>query len=104
MFVIYHIQSTMQVGPTPNGHPHTAYAKVYKSRGAAINTMMKFNYRSHMRNENSIGPYGVASIEYYNKNVVKMVERTNLISGKTFMEASNTPGYCSPSSEAYWSM
>jgi hypothetical protein len=34
----------------------------------------------------------------------KMVERTNLMSGKTYMEDVNTPRSCSPSSEAYWSM
>ena len=33
-----------------------------------------------------------------------MVERTNMMSGKTFMEDINTPNYCSPASEAYWSM
>lgn len=34
----------------------------------------------------------------------QMVERTNLMSGKPYMEALGTPRYCSPSSEAYWSM
>jgi len=33
-----------------------------------------------------------------------MVERTNMMSGKKYMEDVNTPNYCSPSSEAYWSM
>lgn len=35
---------------------------------------------------------------------IKMVERVNLMSGKTYMEADNTPNHCSPASEAYWSM
>jgi hypothetical protein len=34
----------------------------------------------------------------------QMVEKTNLLSGKTYMESLDTPRYCSPSSEAYWSM
>jgi hypothetical protein len=34
----------------------------------------------------------------------KMVERTNLMTGKKFMEAEDTPNFCSPASEAYWSM
>ena len=38
------------------------------------------------------------------EDCVRMVERTNLISGKKYMEPSNTPNYCSPSSETYWSM
>lgn len=35
---------------------------------------------------------------------VKMVQRVNLMSGRTYWEAEDTPGFCSPSSEAYWSM
>lgn len=34
----------------------------------------------------------------------RMVERTNLMTGKKFQEDVNTPYYCSPSSETYWSM
>jgi hypothetical protein len=33
-----------------------------------------------------------------------MVERINIMSGKPFMERYDTPYYCSPSSETYWSM
>jgi len=34
----------------------------------------------------------------------RMVERVNLMSGKKYMEDVNTPRFCSPASEAYWSM
>lgn len=38
-------------------------------------------------------------------NIVEtMVTRTNAVSGKTFQERYDTPYYCSPSSESYWSM
>ena len=33
-----------------------------------------------------------------------LVERTNARFGTTFLEEPDTPYYCSPSSEAYWSM
>lgn len=33
-----------------------------------------------------------------------MVEKTNLLSGQPYMERYDTPHYCSPSSETYWSM
>jgi hypothetical protein len=33
-----------------------------------------------------------------------MVTRTNIMTGKEFQEPANTPYYCSPSSESYWSM
>jgi hypothetical protein len=32
------------------------------------------------------------------------VTRTNLMGGKEFQERYDTPHYCSPSSESYWSM
>ena len=38
------------------------------------------------------------------KFTVKMVEKTNLMSGKKYMEAEDTPMCCSPASETYWSM
>jgi len=124
-YVIYHIRSTMQMGPTAHGHPHSLYAKYYKTRAAAMRTMQKWNDRALARDaecaakvyadgyvnigENRTGgigpgPYGVATAEHYRTRVVRTVTRTNLLSGKEFQEASNTPGFCSPSSEAYWSM
>jgi hypothetical protein len=33
-----------------------------------------------------------------------MVKRINMMGGKEYMERFDTPRYCSPSSEAYWSM
>ncbi len=33
-----------------------------------------------------------------------MVERVNMMGGARYMERFDTPRYCSPSSEAYWSM
>ena len=33
-----------------------------------------------------------------------MVERINLMSGEKYMEDINTPHYCSPAFESYWSM
>lgn len=32
------------------------------------------------------------------------VEKTNIMSGKTFTERYDTPYYCSPSSDTFWSM
>ncbi len=51
-----------------------------------------------------VNDYGIAERDYYAKNIERMVERTNMMSGKKFMESINTPYYCSPSSETYWSM
>jgi hypothetical protein len=40
-------------------------------------------------------------VELYKDN---MVERTNLMTGKKYMEDADTPLCCSPASETYWSM
>lgn len=40
----------------------------------------------------------------YNARPIKMVERINLMSGLPYMEAEDTPNFCSPASETYWSM
>ena len=45
----------------------------------------------------------VMSSEQFRAIPVKMVERVNLMSGEKFMEAEDTPNFCSPSSETYWS-
>lgn len=48
--------------------------------------------------------YCVAEKEYYKEHLEKFVERVNYMSGEKYMESVNTPYYCSPSSETYWSM
>jgi hypothetical protein len=45
----------------------------------------------------------VVAREVFDAQPVKMVERVNLMSGKKFMEAEDTPNFCSPASESYWS-
>lgn len=84
MFVVYHIASTMEV-------------KTYKHWQHAERL-------TNEKNRTSRGQFAYTTEEIYRNNVVHMVERTNLQSGKKYMEPSNTPNYCSPASEAYWSM
>ena len=54
-------------------------------------------------NKNSIYEYDVLSIEEFESDIVKMVEKTNLMTGEKFMERSDRPFCCSPSSETFWS-
>lgn len=102
-YVIYSISGAYRVGPTENGHPHSGYAKAYKTRGAALRTMRSFNARV-APDLIGPGPYGVTSSEDFHARVARQVTKVNLMSGKEYQESSDTPGYCSPSSEAYWSM
>jgi len=49
--------------------------------------------------------YKIATAEAFREEFpVKMVEKTNAMTGKKYMEADNTPSCCSPASELYWSM
>lgn len=77
--------------------PSKAGRSVWKSEAAA---------KAAVTRAAKAGVTTLAAIEadsYYSE-VEKMVVRTNLLSGKEYMESVNTPSYCSPSSEAYWSM
>jgi len=60
--------------------------------------------RTRLNNKAGEVKFAVAHSEVYHSQIEKMVERTNIMTGKTFMESVNTPSYCSPSSESYWSM
>lgn len=45
----------------------------------------------------------VSDMKTFYTSIEPMVERTNMMTGKTYMEPLNTPIYLSPSSETYWS-
>lgn len=46
----------------------------------------------------------VQDLQAYRMFIEQKVKRVNLMSGKEYYESVNTPNYCSPASEAYWSM
>jgi hypothetical protein len=62
-----------------------------------MNGMMK-------KNVNKNRTFDVLNSAEYEHIYGQMVQRTNIMTGKTFWERADTPGYLSPSSEAYWSM
>jgi hypothetical protein len=47
--------------------------------------------------------YGIAPRETFDTQIVYLREVTNLMTGTKVMERSDTPYYCSVSSETYWS-
>ena len=81
-----------------NGQRNSRYSGI----GAARAALTRFT----KKNDTSSAEWGyaIAETEYYAKNIERMVEKTNMMNGKKFMESINTPYYCSPSSETYWSM
>lgn len=62
-------------------------------------------YTDHVNTPYVKEDFAIADVDTFREAFpIKMVERVNLMSGKTYMEAENTPNSCSPASEAYWSM
>jgi hypothetical protein len=91
MFVVYHKETTQIVGSRVHN--------TWKSLGAAkahLSRMGKMGY--------NVNEYDIASHSFFSDNIEKTVIRRNLMTGKEFTESANTPYYCSPSSESYWSM
>ncbi len=97
-YVIYSNATTAIVGQN----------KTYKTLGAAKAALTRMQNKilvSDMGTERDpVIMYSIAEINEYYNNIEKQVERVNLMSGKTYMESINTPSYCSPASESYWSM
>ena len=80
---------------------HLGAAQYDTERGAKT-AATRLNKRPYLK-KNKI-KYTAMSVEAFRDMFpVKMVERRNLMSGKTYMEAEDTPLCCSPASETYWS-
>ncbi len=88
-FVVFHADSTIEIA---------SYKRLFDAQRHAAKENAKaarYNYEADAV---------VYEREFYQNYVVHLVRRINLIGGKEFWEPSNTPNYCSPSSESYWSM
>ena len=95
MFVVYEIDSTRYAGRKGQyGDPIFASVAAAKSHIARLVKSGKYT-----RSQLEIAPLG-----YFKANIEKQVIRKNLLSGKEYSESINTPNYCSPASESYWSM
>lgn len=92
-YVIYNVNTTAKVELQRYERPANT-EKMAKSRLTRIVKKGKFKRED----------LAIAESKHYNQNIARMVERTNLMSGQKYMESINTPSYCSPASEAYWSM
>jgi hypothetical protein len=90
-YVVYNVQSTRIVGSRNFHH--------WKSAGAAKAHLTRMGKQGY-----NVTEYAVAETTHYYANIEKTVTRVNLLSGQEFQESVNTPSYCSPASEAYWSM
>jgi hypothetical protein len=89
-YVIYNVETTRLLNKNMYATPAAAKAAMTRAAKADC-TMIKSDY-------------GFADAGDFYTSIEKMVERKNLRSGEMYKEPINTPGYCSPSCESYWSM
>jgi hypothetical protein len=79
--------------------------KVYFTRSAAKAAITRELKRLVAKGKDiSTVEYTYTDVDTYYTSVEAKVERVNMMSGKKYWESINTPSYCSPASEAYWSM
>ena len=71
--------------------------RAYKTFGAARATRTRLCNKAGY----SVADLSIVDTKHYKP---KMVERTNIMTGEKFKEDVNTPNFCSPSSESFWSM
>ena len=70
--------------------------RAYKTYGAARATRTRLCNKAGW----SVSDLSIVDTRHYQP---RMVEKTNLMTGQKFLEDVNTPYFCSPSSETYWS-
>lgn len=93
-YVVYEVESTRIATPKPYGK------ETYATEAAAKAAKTRMEKGKRWAGKELV----VAELSVYKLCVEKMVKRVNLMSGKEYYESVNTPNYCSPASEAYWSM
>jgi len=122
-YVIYNIKSTIIL--TAPAKSWGCYVESYKTESAAKAALTRLTKKDKLGNDYLEEPYthpndmagtkrtkipytredfAIAESSDFSQNIEKQVERINLMSGKKFMEAINTPNFCSPASETYWCM
>jgi hypothetical protein len=71
--------------------------RAYKTFGAARATRTRLCRKAGW----SVDQLSIVDTKHYKP---KMVTRKNLMTGQEYQEDVNTPNFCSPSSESFWSM
>jgi hypothetical protein len=93
MFVIYNKATTAIV-------KERAYSKAYYATETAAKAAITRFAKKGIINKDEVA---VTDHITYAETIETKVKRVNLMSGQEFYESVNTPYYCSPSSETYWS-
>jgi len=101
MYLIYNKTTSKIVEiQRKNEYAKTTY---YKTMSAAKAALTRLSKKADVT-EFPIFDNAIAESAYYYEKLEKQVTKVNMMTGKEFKESINTPHYCSPSSETYWSM
>ena len=113
MFYIYERSSTYIMGKVNkyDGVVRPAHRQSYKTMAAAKAALKRMSkrYRADMLDSvnDPVYRYGIAEAGYFHQNIEKKRTVYSIMDQakeKPITETVNTPSYCSPSSESYWSM
>jgi len=110
MFVVYEKDTTYIMGKINQvtGVVRPDHSHSYKTLGAAkaALTRMSKRYRADLLEtvNDPLYRYAIAEAGVFHSTIEKTRTRKNMMSGVEYTETVNTPAYCSPSSESYWSM
>ena len=110
MYYIYEKTSTLIMGKMDQrtGEVRPDHRKAYKTMSAAqaALTRMSKRYRADLKEtvNDPVYRYGIAEAAYFHTSIERSRTVKNLMNGVPLVETVNTPYYCSPSSETYWSM
>lgn len=107
MFVIIEKDSMAMAKTVLASRPNVNYFEHSRTAKGWLTKMFKSGklemYIDGKRTKVSTDRFIVMDVEEY-AMVEPMVEVTNMMTGEKYKESINTPNYCSPSSESYWSM
>ena len=108
MFYIYENSSTYIMGKTDKkGLSRPDHRQSYKTMAAAkagLTRIAKAEGLLQTDPNHAFYRYSICEADKFHRDIEKSVKKKNMMTGKEFMEKVNTPYYCSPSSETFWSM
>ena len=108
MYYIYEKSSTYIIGkPDSKGVARPDHRQHYKTMAAAKAGLTRIKKAENLLPTDpnyADFRYAIAEVNYFHQKIEKSVKKKNLMNGDIFHEKVNTPYFCSPSSESYWSM
>lgn len=98
-YVIYNKATTRTVGKVGGYKTSAAAARALTLMEKARRASGDHDPANHCKVR-----FAIADVAYFYGHIEKRVTRTNMMTGKDYVESVNTPLHMSPASETYWSM